>query len=92
MVPGKTSFARYQVLLKPNGLCLAGAGGLKEFIQMAWTSLTGGKKAMALMAPPDRKADDDVLRIYFSGEKAKALAGMNPNQKDGLLRQRFSQS
>ena len=51
MVPGKSSFARYQSSLKPNGLYLAGAGGLDAFTQMAWTALTGGKKVMAGMAP-----------------------------------------
>ena len=33
MVHGKTAFTRYQALLKPNGLYLAGAGGLKEFLE-----------------------------------------------------------
>lgn len=51
MVPGKSSFARYQSSLKPNGLYLAGAGGLESFVQMAWTGLTGGKKVLAGMAP-----------------------------------------
>jgi NADPH:quinone reductase-like Zn-dependent oxidoreductase len=56
MVPGKAAFSRYQASLKPNGLYLAGAGGLKEFIQMAWTALTGGKKVIAGEAP-DRLED-----------------------------------
>lgn len=50
MVPGKSSFARDQSSLKPNGLYLAGAGGLESFAQMAWTALTGGKKVIAGMA------------------------------------------
>jgi NADPH2:quinone reductase len=56
MVPGKSSFARDQSSLKPNGLYLAGAGGLESFAQMAWTALAGGKKVMAGMAP-DRAED-----------------------------------
>jgi len=56
MVPGKAGFAHYQASLKPNGLYLAGAGELKAFAQMAWTSLTGGKKVLAGMAP-DRRED-----------------------------------
>jgi NADPH:quinone reductase-like Zn-dependent oxidoreductase len=56
MVPGKSSFARYKSSLKPNGLYLAGAGGLESFAQMAWTALTGGKKVIAGMAP-DRAED-----------------------------------
>jgi NADPH:quinone reductase-like Zn-dependent oxidoreductase len=51
MVPGKSSFARDQSSLKPNGLYLAGAGGLESFAQMAWTGLRGGKKVIAGVAP-----------------------------------------
>lgn len=51
MVPGRSSFARYQAALKPNGLYLAGAGGLDAFAQMAWTGLVGGKKVIAGAAP-----------------------------------------
>jgi len=56
MVPGKSLFARYKPSLKPNGLYLAGAGGLDSFAQMAWTGLVGGKKVIAGMAP-DRVED-----------------------------------
>jgi NADPH:quinone reductase-like Zn-dependent oxidoreductase len=56
MVPGKSSFACYKASLKPNGLYLAGAGGLEAFAQMAWTALTGGKKVKAGMAPDRREA------------------------------------
>ena len=56
MVPGKAAFARYKSSLKSNGLYLAGAGGLEVFSQMAWTSLAGGKKVIAGMAP-DRVED-----------------------------------
>jgi NADPH:quinone reductase-like Zn-dependent oxidoreductase len=74
MVPGKTAFTRYQTLLKPNGLYLAGAGGLKELIQMAWTSLlTGGKKVIAGMAPSDRKADLVFLNGLLEAGKIKAV-------------------
>jgi NADPH:quinone reductase-like Zn-dependent oxidoreductase len=56
MVPGRSAFARDRASLKPGGLYLAGAGGLDVFAQMAWTSLTGGRKAIAGMAP-DRRED-----------------------------------
>jgi NADPH:quinone reductase-like Zn-dependent oxidoreductase len=71
MVPGETAFARYQVSLKPNGLYLAGAGGLKAFGQMAWTSLTGGKKVLAGMAP-DRREDLVFLnQLLETGKPAR---------------------
>lgn len=66
MVPGKSSFARYKSSLKPNGLYLAGAGGLDSFTQMAWTGLTGGKKVIAGMAP------DRVEELVFLKELCEA--------------------
>jgi NADPH:quinone reductase-like Zn-dependent oxidoreductase len=46
LVVGKTSFARCKNSLKPNGFYLAVAGGLKEMLQMVWTSLIGSKKVI----------------------------------------------
>jgi len=45
-VVGKTSFSRCKNSLKPNGRYLAVAGGLKEMVQMLWTSIVGGKKVI----------------------------------------------
>ena len=72
MVPGESAFARYRVSLKPNGLYLAGAGGLKAFAQMAWTSLTGGKKVIAGMAP-DRREDLAFLNELLESGKIKPV-------------------
>lgn len=72
MVPGEAAFARYQVSLKPSGLYLAGAGGLKAFAQMAWTSLTGGKKVIAGMAP-DRREDLVFLNELLEAGKIKPV-------------------
>jgi NADPH:quinone reductase-like Zn-dependent oxidoreductase len=46
MVVGKTSFSGCRNSLKQNGLYLAVAGGLKELIQMQWTSVIGSKKVI----------------------------------------------
>lgn len=72
MVPGKSSFARYQSSLKPHGLYLAGAGGVESFAQMAWTALAGGKKVMAGMAP-DRVDDLVFLKALLENGKLKPV-------------------
>lgn len=43
---GKSSFAACAASLAPNGLFLAANGGLGEYLQMAWSSLKGGKKVI----------------------------------------------
>jgi NADPH:quinone reductase-like Zn-dependent oxidoreductase len=45
-VLGKTSFSDCRDSLKQKGLYLAVAGGLKEMIQMLWTSIIGRKKVI----------------------------------------------
>ena len=45
-VVGKTSFSGCRNSLKQKGLYLAVAGGLKELIQMLWTSVIGSKKVI----------------------------------------------
>ena len=46
VVVGKASFSRCKSSLNPGGFYLAVAGGLKELIQMMWTSKTSGKKVI----------------------------------------------
>ena len=45
-VVGKTSFSACRNSLKENGIYLAVAGGLKEAVQMLWTSVFGSKKVI----------------------------------------------
>ena len=55
-VVGRTSFSRCKNSLKPKGLYLAVAGGLREGVQMLWTSITGGKKVI-FGSPAECKED-----------------------------------
>ncbi len=57
---GKLPFARAKSALKPQGLYLAGARGIREFAQMLWTSLRGGQKVLAGMSSERR---EDLLHI-----------------------------
>lgn len=46
VVGGEISFSKVRNSLKENGIFLAVAGGLKEGLQMAWTSVVGNKKVI----------------------------------------------
>jgi NADPH:quinone reductase-like Zn-dependent oxidoreductase len=65
---GKTTFDACKRALKPNGIFLVGAGGLKEFGQMAWTSIVGGKKVLAGMSSESK---DDLVIIKELVETGK---------------------
>ena len=64
---GKTSFSGCKNALKQKGLYLAGAGGLREFGQMAWT-WTGGKKVIAGVSS---ERTEDLIFIKKLAEMGK---------------------
>lgn len=63
---GKTMFAGIKNSLTDDGLYLAGAGGLREFVQMARTSLVGGKKVIT------GQATEHVEDLIFLRDLAQA--------------------
>ena len=71
-VVGKTSFSACQNSLTQKGLYLAVAGGLKEIVQMPWTSMKGGKKVLA-GSPPERKEELIFLRELIEARKIKPV-------------------
>lgn len=71
---GKTSFSGVKDSLKENGLYLAGAGGLREFAQMAWTALSGDKKVIAGQAS-EHQEDMVFLRDLIAAGEIKPVIG-----------------
>lgn len=65
---GKTSFSQCKGSLTRRGRYLAAVAGLPQFLKMLWTSMTGGKRIMAGIAP-DRKEDLVLLmELVEAGE------------------------
>ena len=61
---GAASFGTCKRSLNPNGIFLAGSGGLSVFFQMGWTALVGNKKVIAGISMP--KTDDiEYLKELF---------------------------
>lgn len=61
---GKRPFAAYKKVLTQKGRFLAVAGGMREFRQMAWTGLRGGKRLLA-GTPGERKDELLLFREWF---------------------------
>lgn len=65
---GKTSFSGCKQSLKPNGQYHAVAGGIREMLQMLWTSLIGSKK---VKAGPSSESQENLTFIRGLVEQGK---------------------
>jgi NADPH:quinone reductase-like Zn-dependent oxidoreductase len=73
-VLGKTSFSGCRNSLMQNGLYLAVAGGLKELIQMLWTSVIGSKKVIfGGGLASERKGNLILLKELIEAGKIKTV-------------------
>jgi NADPH:quinone reductase-like Zn-dependent oxidoreductase len=69
---GKSSFTQSRPSLAPKGCYLAGAGGIGEFGQMAWTSLFGSHKVLAGQGS-ERKEDLAYIRELAEADSLKPV-------------------
>lgn len=69
---GKTTFAGVKDSLKEEGIYLAGAAGPGAFVQMAWTSIRGGKKVIG-GTPAERKEELIFLAELVEAGEIRAV-------------------
>ncbi|HNT28255.1 MAG TPA: NAD(P)-dependent alcohol dehydrogenase [bacterium] len=67
-VAAEPSFARYAGSLKPNGLYLAVAGGLKEMLQSLLPSMGGGRKVIAVFSSEKKESLEALTRLVDEGK------------------------
>jgi NADPH:quinone reductase-like Zn-dependent oxidoreductase len=69
---GKSSFFACRASLTPQGRYLAGAGGLRELLLMAWTAAFGRRKVIA-GAAPDRTENLLFLKDLAEAKRIRAV-------------------
>ncbi|MBP7686263.1 MAG: NAD(P)-dependent alcohol dehydrogenase [Thermoflexales bacterium] len=69
---GKSSLARCQNSLTPNGTLLYASFKVKQLLQMLWTSRSNGRKVICALAPGSR-ADLMTIKELIEAGKLKAI-------------------
>ncbi len=71
-VLGRASFLKVKASLKQNGIYLSVSFKMKKLLQMLWTSITGGKKVICVLATP-KQEDLNFIKSLIEEEKMTAI-------------------
>ncbi len=88
-VSGKSSFAKCRASLTPNGLYLATVFSWKLILQMLWTRMVGGKKAIFALSLQEKSASLAFLNPLMEAGKLKTIIAQSfPLEQTALAHRR----
>jgi NADPH2:quinone reductase len=80
-VVGKTNFSQCKGILKPKGIYLENLAELKDFLKMAWTSITGGKKIKGGVSTERAENLEFFIELIESGKLKPVIDRIYPFEK-----------
>jgi NADPH2:quinone reductase len=80
-VVGKTTFSQCKGILKPKGIYLENMLGIKDFLKIIWTSITGGKRIKGGMSTERAENLKFFLQLIESGNLKPVIDRIYPLEK-----------
>jgi NADPH:quinone reductase-like Zn-dependent oxidoreductase len=80
-VVGKTTFEQCKGILKEKGIYLENMAELKDFLKMAWTSITGGKRIKAGVSTDRAENLEFFIKLIESGKLRPVIDRIFPLEK-----------
>jgi NADPH:quinone reductase-like Zn-dependent oxidoreductase len=80
-VVGKTTFSQSKGILKQKGIYLENMAELKDFLKMAWTSITGGKKIKGGVSTARAENLGFFIELIESGKLKPVIDRIYPLEK-----------
>ena len=80
-VVGKTTFSQCKGILKPNGIYLENLMGIKDFLKVLWTSITGGKKIKGGVSSERAENLNFFVKLIESGKLKPVIDRIYPLEK-----------